>query len=74
MYAKSILLSNLELTVLPFSGGWVDDAEQLIVGDSLGVQIVQYWLPLHVGVRLVQHLQNLQNNQVNQCYTDRSAE
>lgn len=46
-------------TVFPLSGRRVDDAEQLVTGDGLGVQVHRHRLPLQVLVGLVQGLEDL---------------
>jgi len=43
-------------TVFPFARGWVDNAEQFVVGDRLRIQIDCHWLLLHDLVRLEQRL------------------
>lgn len=47
------------LTVFPLPGGRVDDAEELVTGDGLGVQVHGHRLPLQVLIRLVQRLEDL---------------
>lgn len=47
------------LTVFPFPGRRVDDPEEFVAGDSLGVQVHSYWLPLQVLVGLVEGLEDL---------------
>lgn len=47
------------VTVFPFPGRRIDDAKELIAGDSLGVQVHGDWLPLQVLVGLVERSENL---------------
>lgn len=47
------------VTVLPLACGWVDDAEQFVVGHSLGVEVVVDRLALHVLVGLNEGLPHL---------------
>ena len=47
-------LDESTLTILPFPGGWVDDAKQLVIGHSLRVDINGNWLQFHVLIRLHQ--------------------
>ena len=42
------------LTIFPLSGCWVDDAEQFVVGDGLGVQIDGHGFAALIPVRLVE--------------------
>ena len=47
--------SNVDvLTILPLSGSWVDDSEELIIGDGLGVEVYSCRLLLHVLIGLEQ--------------------
>ena len=43
-----IILNSVHITVLPLSGGGVDDAEQLVIGHGLGVEVRPHRAPLHV--------------------------
>ena len=55
-YQTSTPASPPRLTVLPLARRRVDDAEQLVVGDRLGVEVVEVWSPLQVLVRAEQRL------------------
>ena len=47
------------VTIFPLPGRRVDDAEELVAGDSLGVQVHCDRLPLQVLVGLVERLEDL---------------
>jgi len=53
---SNITTNTKQLTIFPFSCGWIDDAEQLVVRDCLGVEINRYWPLLHVLIGLEQRL------------------
>lgn len=58
-FRKSVQAMDSRLTVLPFSSGWVDDTEQFIVGDSLGIEINGLRLAPLVLVRPVESVPDL---------------
>ena len=53
-----------EQTILPFPGSWVDEAKQLISGDSLGIDILPDWLHLQVMIGPVQRAQDLREGKI----------
>ena len=52
-----------EQAVLPLSGGWVDEAIQLVGCDGLRVNVLPDWLHLHIVIGPVQTTENLREGE-----------